>query len=45
MLQNREQESSDIHGGDELQSIYLYIINENNITKIMRRTNTVRIIA
>jgi len=28
-----------------LRSIYLYIINENNITESMRRTNTVRIIA
>jgi len=28
-----------------LRSIYLYIINENNITKRMRRTNTVHIIA
>jgi len=28
MLQIREQESSGIHGGDELRIIYLYIINE-----------------
>jgi len=38
-----KQESSDIHGRDELQSIYA--INENNIKDRMRRTNTVRIIA
>jgi len=25
--------------------VYIYIINENNITKRMRRSNTVRIIA
>jgi len=30
-LQIREQESSDINGGDELRSIYLYTINENNL--------------
>jgi len=42
-LQIHEQESSDIHGGDELRSIYT--INWNNITKRMRRSNTVRIIA
>jgi hypothetical protein len=29
MLQIHEQESSDIHGGDELK--YLFFINENNI--------------
>jgi len=28
VLQIREQESSDIHGGDELRSMYLYTINE-----------------
>jgi len=39
MLQIHEQESSDIHGGDELK--YFYTINENNIIESMRRTNTV----
>jgi len=33
------------NGGDELRSIYLYTINENNITERMRRSNTVHIIA
>jgi len=30
-LQIHEQESSDIHGVDELRSIYLYIINDQYI--------------
>jgi len=42
-LQIHEQESSYVHGGDELLSIYT--INENNITERMCRSNTVRTIA
>ena len=44
-LQIHEQESYDIHGGDELKYIYIYTINWNNIIERMCRSNTMRIIA
>ena len=37
-LQIHKQESSYVHGGDELK--YIYTINENNITERMCRSNT-----